>query len=108
MAVCRHCNEHPVNRPRGLCWGCYYRPGVREKYPSTSKFAYRGVGNFSGNAPLPVAPTSARPGSPEKLEILAERARMRQSLWHPMDASDIPATTVAAESEHELAELMAG
>ena len=79
---------------------------MREQYPSTSKFAYRGVGNFSGNAPLPVVPTSAKPGSQEKLEVLAERARQRQSLWHPMDASDVP--VVAADAAPELAELLAG
>ena len=50
---CRHCHEGPVNRPRGLCWSCYYRPGVRDLYPSTSKFARRGEGNFNGLAPLP-------------------------------------------------------
>jgi len=28
--ICRHCQKSKVNRPRGLCWSCYYRPGVRE------------------------------------------------------------------------------
>jgi hypothetical protein len=55
-------------------------------YPSTSKFARRGVGNFSGAAPLPPFPTSALPGSPEKLAVLMERARLKQSLFHPDDA----------------------
>jgi hypothetical protein len=36
--ICRHCRKRPVNRPCGLCWGCYYAPGVKELYPSTSKF----------------------------------------------------------------------
>lgn len=40
--VCRHCGERKVNRPRGLCWGCYYTPGVKEKYPVTCKTAPRG------------------------------------------------------------------
>ena len=48
IAVCRHCSKSKVNRPRGLCWSCYYTPGVRDLYPSTSKFARRGVGNFTG------------------------------------------------------------
>jgi hypothetical protein len=82
---CRHCQRSKVNRPRGLCWSCYYRPGVRENYPSTSKFARRGVGNFCGSAPLP-DPTSALPGSAEKLAVLEERARQRLSLFHPDDA----------------------
>jgi hypothetical protein len=36
---------------------------------------------------IPFAPTTARPGSPEKVAILMQRARLRQPLWHPQDAS---------------------
>jgi hypothetical protein len=84
--LCRHCQRSQVNRPRGLCWSCYYSPGVRELYPSTSKFARRGVGGGNVREVLPVSPTIALPGSPEKVAILEERARLRQSLWHPADA----------------------
>jgi len=59
---------------------------VKEMYPSTSKYARRGVGNFSGNAPLPEAPTTAVPGTPEKLAVLEERARLKQAIFHPADA----------------------
>jgi hypothetical protein len=83
--MCRHCNKVKSNRPRGLCWSCYYTPGVREKFPSTSKFARRGVSDFCGKARLP-EPTAATPGSAEKVAILAERARLGLSLWHPLDA----------------------
>lgn len=85
--MCRHCQKTRSNRPRGLCWTCYYTPGVRELYPSTSKFARRGVGNFNGTAPLPDVPTDAPPGSEEKIRILMERAAKRQALWHPKDAA---------------------
>lgn len=95
MAICRHCHKGPVNRPRGLCWSCYYRPGVRDCYPSTSKYARRGVGNFNGPTPLPSGPTSAAPGSEDKVAVLAERARMRQSLWHPLDAAGAGAAPLA-------------
>jgi hypothetical protein len=37
--VCRHCRRSAVSRPRGLCWGCYYAPGVKDLYPPNSKFA---------------------------------------------------------------------
>jgi hypothetical protein len=84
--LCRHCQRVPSNRPRGLCWSCYYTPGVRAKYPSTSKFARRGVGDFNGRARLAAQPTSASPGSPEKVAVLEERARLGLSLWHPLDA----------------------
>jgi hypothetical protein len=84
--LCRHCGRVPSNRPRGLCWSCYYKPGVRDLYPSTSKFARRGLDDFNGRVPLPPAPTEAAPGSPEKVAVLMERARKRQALWHPDDA----------------------
>jgi hypothetical protein len=84
--LCRHCQRVPSNRPRGLCWSCYYTPGIRDLYPSTSKFARRGINDFNGGAVLPGAPTTALPGTPEKVEVLIQRARLRQSLWHPADA----------------------
>jgi hypothetical protein len=84
--LCRHCHAASICRPRKLCWSCYYRPGVRELYPSTSKFGRRGVGNFYGAAPLPPFPTSAPPGSPEKIALLVQRAQLRQQLFHPNDA----------------------
>jgi hypothetical protein len=86
IAICRHCSKSKVNRPRGLCWSCYYTPGVKELYPSTSKYARRGVGNFTGNAPLPPVPTTAVPGSPEKLAVLEQRAKMKLAIFHPADA----------------------
>ena len=84
--MCRHCNRVRSNRPRGLCWSCYYTPGVRDLYPSTSKYARRGVGDFNGKTRLPAQPTSALPGTAEKVAILEERARLGLSLWHPLDA----------------------
>jgi hypothetical protein len=83
---CRHCKRVESNRPRGLCWSCYYTPGVRERFPSTSKFARRGVGNHNIVEVLPDAPTDALPGSEAKVAILEERARQGVSLWHPLDA----------------------
>lgn len=86
MKLCRNCCRRQANRPRGLCWSCYYTPSVRDRYESTSKFGRRGLHNGHHNAPLPV-PTTVPPGTPEKLEILAARARARQALWHPCDAT---------------------
>ena len=85
--ICRHCGKAPVSRPRQLCWSCYYRAGVRELYPSTSKFGRRGIGNINGNRPLPGFPTQAAPGTAEKIAVLAERALMKLNLWHPDDAT---------------------
>lgn len=86
-SLCRHCNRRPVNRPRGLCWHCYYKPGVRELYPSTSKYAFRGVGNGQRKRPLPT-PTDTLPGTPERVAVLEERAAREEALWHPDDARE--------------------
>lgn len=40
---CRHCGRDKVNRPRGLCWTCYYTPGVRAMFPVTSKYGEKAV-----------------------------------------------------------------
>ena len=104
--VCRHCSHCKVNRPRGLCWSCYYTPGVKEQYPSTSKYARRGEGNFTGNAPLPASPTTAAPGSPDKLAVLEARAKMRVALFHPFDAKYVgdPRPAEFLAGRHEAAE----
>jgi hypothetical protein len=94
--LCRHCGRAPTNRPRGLCWSCYYTPGVRDLYPSTSKFARRGVGISNGRVQLPAVPTRALPGTPEKVAILEERARNHQGLWHPADAGMAPPARLLA------------
>jgi hypothetical protein len=84
--LCRHCGRTTANRPRGLCWSCYYTPGLRHRYVSTSKFARRGIEDRTGRVALPPLPTSARPGSPEKVAVLEQRARSHLALWHPQDA----------------------
>ena len=84
--TCKHCGRSKVNRPRGLCWVCYYLPGVRDRYESGSKYARRGVANITGNRPAPAEPTDAPPGSDAKLAILAMQAKQKVALWHPKDA----------------------
>jgi hypothetical protein len=97
--MCRHCQKVRANRPRGLCWSCYYNPEIRARYPSTSKYGRRGLDDFSGPAPLPSTPTQALPGTPEKIAVLAERARLRQELWHPLDATlERPAAALSQAS----------
>jgi hypothetical protein len=59
---------------------------LRQLYPSTSKFARRGVDDFNGRVPLAATPTRAMPGSQEKVAVLEERAQRHLALWHPQDA----------------------
>lgn len=58
---------------------------MKDQHPSTSKFARRGVANFYAAAPLPDTPTTATPGTPEKLAVLEQRAGRMQALFHPLD-----------------------
>lgn len=83
--ACKHCKKGLVNRPRGLCWACYYTPGVKELYPSTSKYARRG--NGGGMVGLPLAPetTVALPGTAEKVAVMAARSAAGFSIFHPND-----------------------
>ena len=37
--------------------------------------------------PLPAKPTTAKPGSPEKVKVMRERRKRGEQLWHPRDAS---------------------
>ncbi len=84
MSLCVHCHRTKSNRPRGLCWSCYYTPGVRDLFPSTSKYHRRGVADFDHVPGLP-EPTTVPPG-PEKVLVLEARAAAGLSLWHPEDA----------------------
>jgi hypothetical protein len=42
--------------------------------------------DFRGPGALPAQPTSALPGTPEKIALLAERVARREQLFHPLDA----------------------
>ena len=85
--ACRHCRQRYSCRPRGLCWPCFGDPAVRDLYPTAiTRTSRRGVGNEAGGYVPPSEPTDAAPGTPEKIEVLAERAGRGESLWHPGDA----------------------
>ncbi len=88
--LCRHCHRAYSVRPRGLCWSCYYKPGVRERYPPVTEFACRRQDDFHGGHELPDRPTEAAPGSDEKITVLAERVLARRRLHHPRDISMDP------------------
>lgn len=86
--ICRHCCKAKVRRPRGLCWDCYYRPGVRELYPSKNPFTAAGrLVEFDGPAPVPDRPCPHPPGSEGRIRTLEERVARREGLWRPDDAT---------------------
>lgn len=83
---CRHCRERLVNRSRGLCWACFYTPGVKELYPPTSVYANRGVGNENATSRPPAEPCLNPPGSEGRIETLTARAKRGEGLFHEGDA----------------------
>ncbi|MBA4187563.1 MAG: hypothetical protein C0467_06045 [Planctomycetaceae bacterium] len=88
--MCQHCKKSSINRPRALCWSCYYTPGVKDLYPSTSMYARRGYGfGLTGGRPMPRRSTTAKPGTPEKIAVLMKRAKRGEQLWHPEDAEEV-------------------
>lgn len=90
--LCKHCKENQQNRPRGLCWTCYYAPGVREQYEMTNSEDGRNSNNRGypdtpcHKRPLPGEPTEHLPGTAEKMEVMRERASHQLQLHHPLDA----------------------
>jgi hypothetical protein len=84
--MCWNCKRKFCNRPKGLCWRCYYRTDAQSRYVPTSKYALRGIGNGMKGGLKACEPTSVRPG-PEKVAVMAARAEAGESLWHPLDAS---------------------
>ena len=93
--ICRHCRTRRPARPRGLCWRCYYTPGLREQYPSESKYAMRPAKGLvpqhdpldttEYQAPIADEPTTAEPGTLDKIEVLARRLAAGLTLHHPYD-----------------------
>lgn len=84
---CRSCNKVRANRPRGLCYSCYYKPAVREMFPSTSKFARKGAGIGANGITVSDRPTGELPGTEGKIKVLMERVARGEILWHPHDAA---------------------
>ena len=83
---CLHCRKRCQNKGRRkLCSICFFTPGVRDLYPLSDHPSARrgsGTGLMVGR---PTRPTSARPGTPEKLAVLRARAAAGEVLFHPLD-----------------------
>jgi hypothetical protein len=73
---CRHCQRLRYVKSWGLCWRCYHRPKVRQLYAAAVR---------QDDRRLTAEPTTAEPGSPEKVAVLEERARLGLALFHPLD-----------------------
>jgi hypothetical protein len=82
---CVHCQDRPAVRARGLCSACYYQPHIRQRYPITTVALVRHSTEGEPMERGEAEPTDALPGTPAKIEVMAERYERRQSLFHPGD-----------------------
>lgn len=107
--ICQHCQKSPVTRPRGLCWVCYYTPGVKGQYGPVSKYGRRGVGTIAKRTPtdgrLPTPLPDLVPGSEAKIAVMAERAARRESLFHPQELKHTTAIPAYEVPEVAVAEM---
>jgi hypothetical protein len=84
---CRHCNERPADRRRGLCRRCHCDLSVRDRYQSESPNGKRDVFAADANrqSRIPDVPTRSLPRSAERQAEYARRAALGLSLHHPAD-----------------------
>lgn len=84
--LCLACQLRPPERARGLCQNCYYTPEIRDQHPLIPNAYRRHEVEIEPSGTLPESPTTAAPGTEEKLLVLAERASRGEYLFHPDDA----------------------
>jgi hypothetical protein len=88
VGQCRNCWQQRLLRPKGLCWKCYFTPGVRALYTPVSPRGNR-FHDAQAEGAVPDEATQALPRSEAKLAELARRVQMRQAL-HCSGDSVIP------------------
>lgn len=88
---CASCQIRVAVRPRGLCQRCHRDPVTRNAFPKVeSKHARRGSAQTNDRLPDPPEPTHHRPGSPEKIAVMAERLAAGYHPHHPGDCLVLP------------------
>lgn len=81
---CVHCDKHKATRARGLCDRCHRNRDIREIYPA--KAGWWGNDNdHMRSSRTPSEPTSALPGTEERIVVMALRAERGEKLHHPED-----------------------
>lgn len=87
---CLECERPAGTRRRGLCRKCYGIPHVRAMYRSISTGGNRALvaagEDGERRPPLADGPTSALPGSDEKIRVMRKRLAAGRHLHHPQDA----------------------
>lgn len=90
---CAHCSlfiSSMSRRARGLCRRCHAVPRIRDSHAiRRPECAVHGLGLELGRRKSPVYPTEHLPGTKGKVQVLMERARRGEDLWHPEDATGL-------------------
>jgi hypothetical protein len=84
--LCIHCGKHPFREKRGLCYACRLVPEIRDLYRKKTKYSPTLEWQDVGKVPPCDTPTDAIPGTEAKIQAMAERARLRVGIFHPLDA----------------------
>lgn len=86
IPMCRACGQKKPSRPRGLCWQCFYAPGVKDRHEPVNVYGRRGAGQKGKGGS--VTPTIAAPRSTDRVDEMAERAAKGLPLFHRADRLD--------------------
>lgn len=81
---CLECGTLRPVKGRGLCRVCYDLPAIRALHRQT-RVTIRVYALTSKRHPLPEKPTRFLPGTVRKLQVLFDRARRGEQLFHPLD-----------------------
>ena len=84
MGACEPPAELDAIRPCGSCGGAGMKAGRRKKHDSSLCDECEGVGWFGIDS---FRPTQARPGTEDKVAVMAQRYRDGRPLWDEQDAT---------------------
>ncbi len=85
---CKECKRERV-KARGRCARCYdrwlYADLQRRDGRQIRRRLFEYLQDDFYGAGMPCQPTPARPGTADKIEVMRERAEMRQQIFHESD-----------------------
>lgn len=88
LGRCQECGHNPMGDHPPLCNACHEIPAVRNKRGEKAAGVPQEAPDASRAATASMAhggATTAQPGTPEKVAVLATRYVRRQALFHPGD-----------------------
>lgn len=96
--ICKECNRDRRAYARGLCQQCHMRPEIRAKYESDLSRQRRGLNPLDRLTREPT-PTTAPPGSEEKILVLIRRMENGEKLFSEDDEQTLSRKPTAYKRE---------